>query len=159
MAKRRLKSKAKAKAKVKVVDDVFYESERYKKTMEVIHKHMDNYCLGQIKLRGGGVLEKYLIGGSIVIVLCEPGSYSFGDADRFSTEVYAPATLGNKWSDLDEAMAEIKRKKPYKLMLDRLIGACKAMLLHRECPVGSAEAKSMQDIISAVEGSPEMKKD
>jgi hypothetical protein len=82
----------------------FYDHENYKKADELIRKHATGLCIDQIKLTQGGVLEKWNVGGQIVLMLCErAGLHDEG----FRVEVFHPVTTGPTWPQLDKALAAL----------------------------------------------------
>lgn len=108
------------------VQGKFYDSLKYRTADELIRKYAVGLCLDQIKLPRGGVLEKWNIGGQVVMLLCERSDNR--GPEQFRVEVYVPATSGPTWHDLEKALALLADKKDplkefaRKYMLAREIG-------------------------------------
>lgn len=94
------------------VQEKFYDNEKYSKTEELVRKHATGYCIDQIKLPKGGVLEKWQIGNEIVVILCERTGYK--NNEQFRVEVLRPVSTGIMWDELDKALAEIAAKSKRK---------------------------------------------
>lgn len=89
----------------------FWESERYKKADELVKKHATGFCVDQISLPHGGVLEKWIVGNQIVVLLAERSAPenrpTREDGEEFRVEVLAPVTTSTLWEDVDKALAAL----------------------------------------------------
>lgn len=87
----------------KNVREKFYESDRYKKAHELVTKHASGLCIDQVKLPNGGIMEKWNVGGHIVLIVCEYRKTK-DIRGRWLVEVFAPVTASNLWDDVDKAL-------------------------------------------------------
>lgn len=85
------------------VREKFYDSDRYKKAHELVTKHASGLCIDQVKLPNGGIMEKWNVGGHIVVITCERRRV-VDKRGEWIVEVYAPVTASNVWDDVDKAL-------------------------------------------------------
>ena len=93
----------------KRVQQIFYDNEKYQRTMKLVKQYAIGYCIDQMKLEHGGVLERWRVGTTIVVVLCERnlGSPAHVEGNEFQVQVLAPIEKGIMWDDLEKALAKL----------------------------------------------------
>jgi len=128
----------------------FYESEQYKKADELVKKHATGFCLRQMPLPDGGVLEKWRVGRHVVTVVATR-MFGAGKApegrDEFTVDVLTEVSDTNSWSGLEGALQRLTGDKvAYKDALQGIKEVRDYYAVHGVYPYGSvAEGQQFDD--------------